>query len=101
MTARKVELDAPQRLLDIAGGSGAFTITLCRKYPELQATIVDYPAVTDVAHAIQSAGMKSSRQVSAFMLSVSEYEIPERSNSSMVTNTVEMMASLHPTLRHV
>jgi len=49
LTARKVELDAPQRLLDVAGGSGAFTITLCRKYPELHATIVDYPAVTDVA----------------------------------------------------
>ncbi len=49
LAARKVELDAPQRLLDVAGGSGAFTITLCRKYPELHATIVDYPAVTDVA----------------------------------------------------
>ncbi|MDK1032921.1 MAG: methyltransferase, partial [Planctomycetia bacterium] len=49
LMARKVELDAPQRLLDVAGGSGAFTITLCRKYPELHATILDYPAVVDVA----------------------------------------------------
>jgi len=49
LLARNVALDSPKRLLDVAGGSGAFTITLCEKYPELRATILDFPAVVDVA----------------------------------------------------
>lgn len=49
LTARRVEFDAPGRLLDIAGGSGAFTIALCQKYPNLHATILDFPAITPVA----------------------------------------------------
>ena len=49
LVSRKVKLDAPQQLLDVAGGSGAFTISLCRKYPKLRATILDFPAVTEVA----------------------------------------------------
>jgi SAM-dependent methyltransferase len=58
LLARSVSLDNPQRLLDVAGGSGAFTIALCRRYPELEAKILDFPAVIDVArHYIAEAGI--------------------------------------------
>ncbi len=46
---RMVDLSGATRLLDVAGGSGAFSITLCRRYPELHATILDLPTVASVA----------------------------------------------------
>ncbi len=38
-----------RRLLDVAGGTGAFSITLCHRNPALSATILDFPKVCDVA----------------------------------------------------
>jgi len=37
------------RLLDVGGGSGAFSIALCRRFPTLRATVLDFPAVVEVA----------------------------------------------------
>jgi acetylserotonin N-methyltransferase len=36
------------RLLDVAGGSGSFSIALARRHPMLQCTVLDLPAVCDV-----------------------------------------------------
>jgi ubiquinone/menaquinone biosynthesis C-methylase UbiE len=59
LLARKIDLEAPQTLLDVAGGSGAFTIALCRKHQNLRATIVDFPSVIDVArHYVAEAGLQ-------------------------------------------
>ena len=38
-----------RRLLDVAGGTGAFSITLCQANPALTATVLDYPNVCEVA----------------------------------------------------
>lgn len=58
LLARSVKLDRPKKLLDVAGGSGAFTIALCRRHPELASTIVDFPAVIDVAmEYVENAGL--------------------------------------------
>jgi 3-hydroxy-5-methyl-1-naphthoate 3-O-methyltransferase len=43
-----IDLDAATRLLDVGGGSGAFAIELCRRYPSLCATVVDLPHVIDM-----------------------------------------------------
>lgn len=57
--ARAVDLKGARRLLDVGGGSGAFSITLCRQFPELTATILDFPSVETAAAAfIQDAGMR-------------------------------------------
>ena len=37
------------RLLDVGGGSGAFSIALCRRFPTLRATVLDFPTVVEVA----------------------------------------------------
>src|SRR5262245_61354311 len=56
--ARIVDLKEARRLLDVGGGSGAFSITLCRRFPELRATILDFPAVQTVAAAfVHEAGL--------------------------------------------
>ena len=51
MLAKRVELSACRSLLDVAGGSGAFSITLCQRNPNLSATILDFPKVIDIAQS--------------------------------------------------
>jgi 2-hydroxy-4-(methylsulfanyl)butanoate S-methyltransferase len=56
--ATTIDLHRSRTLLDVAGGSGAFSITLCRHYPELAATIIDFPNVIEVARRfIADAGL--------------------------------------------
>jgi 3-hydroxy-5-methyl-1-naphthoate 3-O-methyltransferase len=43
------------RLLDVGGGSGAYDIELCRRYPHLRATVYDLPFVTEIAAAKAAA----------------------------------------------
>lgn len=47
--AERVDLTGAGRLLDVGGGSGAFSIALCGRNPELSATVLDFPAVIDIA----------------------------------------------------
>ena len=42
---RTVDLTGRKHLLDLGGGSGAYSITACEKYPELKATVLDLPPV--------------------------------------------------------
>ena len=46
--ARSVDLTHARRLLDIGGGTGAMTISLCKAYPELHSTIIDFPNVAEI-----------------------------------------------------
>lgn len=49
---------APCRLLDVGGGHCHYTITLCRRYPELRATVVDLePAVRIGRELVEQAGL--------------------------------------------
>ena len=38
-----------RRMLDVGGGSAAFDIVLCQRYPELRTTVYDLEFVTDIA----------------------------------------------------
>lgn len=49
MLARKLNLEGAKLLLDVGGGSGAFSIALCQRNPELTATVLDFPNVIAVA----------------------------------------------------
>jgi 2-hydroxy-4-(methylsulfanyl)butanoate S-methyltransferase len=58
LLSRVVDLSGCSRLLDVAGGTGAFSIVLCRLYPQLTSTILDFPTVTEVArHYVEEAGL--------------------------------------------
>lgn len=47
-----------RRLLDVGGGHGLYSLAFCRRYPGLQATLVDRPGALEVAReTIASAGM--------------------------------------------
>src|SRR5713101_8400444 len=58
--AGRVPLDECHTLLDVGGGSGAFSIALCQRNPSLTATILDFPSVGDTArHYVAEAGLAS------------------------------------------
>src|SRR5262249_2153677 len=58
VAAKLVDLSGCRRLLDVGGGTGAFSITLCRRDRELTATILDFPNVRPVAERyVQERGL--------------------------------------------
>jgi ubiquinone/menaquinone biosynthesis C-methylase UbiE len=59
--AKRIDLEGCRSLLDVAGGSGAFSITFCSLHPGLQATIIDFPAVVDVARRYVAEAELSAR----------------------------------------
>jgi 2-hydroxy-4-(methylsulfanyl)butanoate S-methyltransferase len=52
VVAKLVDLTGARRLLDVAGGSGAFSIALSQKTPELRCTIIDFPSVVAVGREL-------------------------------------------------
>ncbi|POF29809.1 methyltransferase [Roseibium marinum] len=46
--AKMVDLSTAKTLLDVGGGTGAFSISLCKAYPQLTSTILDFPNVASV-----------------------------------------------------
>lgn len=59
--AKRIDLRHCRTLLDVAGGSGAFSITLCRRYPDLHATLVDFPKVLETAREFVAASDMTGR----------------------------------------
>lgn len=56
--ARNLHLGGAATLLDVGGGTGAFAISLCKKNPELRATIVDFPNVATLGQEyVAQAGL--------------------------------------------
>ena len=49
LLARQVDLSGRRRLLDVGGGSGAFSLAFCRTNPALKATVLDFPNVVGYA----------------------------------------------------
>jgi predicted O-methyltransferase YrrM len=58
MMVNAVDLGDAKTLLDVAGGTGAYAIAFCAKYPDLDAIILDFPTVVKVAERyLAEAGM--------------------------------------------
>ncbi len=47
--AKRVNLNGHNRLLDVGGGSGAYSLAFCAANPRLSATILDFPQTIDTA----------------------------------------------------
>lgn len=58
MLANRLDLSGARSLLDVAGGTGAYSIAFCRQNQDLLAVILDFPTVIDVARDyVDAAGM--------------------------------------------
>jgi precorrin-6B methylase 2 len=59
MMADSIDLSGMKTLLDVAGGTGAYSMAFCGKYPELNACIIDFPSVVKTAEGfVNHAGMR-------------------------------------------
>jgi 2-hydroxy-4-(methylsulfanyl)butanoate S-methyltransferase len=60
LMAKRVDLGGRKRLLDVGGGSGAYSLAFCAANPQLSATILDFPQTIDTARRYaQEAGVAS------------------------------------------
>jgi SAM-dependent methyltransferase len=50
--AAMVPVENPRRLVDVAGGHGAFSMAMCRRHPGLHATVLDLPPSAAVGREI-------------------------------------------------
>jgi SAM-dependent methyltransferase len=50
--AALVPVEAPRRLVDVAGGHGGFAMAMCRRHPGLEATVLDLPPSAAVGREI-------------------------------------------------
>jgi SAM-dependent methyltransferase len=50
--AALVPVQHPRRLVDVAGGHGAFAMAMCRRHPDLRATVLDLPPSVAVGRGI-------------------------------------------------
>lgn len=58
VVAKLYDLSGARKLLDVGGGTGAFSIMMCRKWEDLQATILDFPNVAEVGEPfVNEAGL--------------------------------------------
>jgi len=56
--AKRIDLSDARSMLDVGGGSGAFSIMMCKRYPEMKSTILDFPHVCDVGREyVKEAGL--------------------------------------------
>ncbi len=56
--ADAVDLTGVRRIMDVGGGSGAVSIALCRRFPSLEAMVVDQePVAARAAEHIEQAGL--------------------------------------------
>jgi hypothetical protein len=49
LMAKRMSLAGRKRLLDVGGGSGAYTLAFCAANPQLRATILDFPQTVETA----------------------------------------------------
>jgi ubiquinone/menaquinone biosynthesis C-methylase UbiE len=74
--AALVPVSDPRRLVDVAGGHGAFAMAMCRRHPGLQATVLDLVPSVRVGEQIVAeqgfAGRISFREGDVFELGLGE-----------------------------
>ena len=64
--ARRFDFQPFHCLLDLGAGSGTYTIEILRRYPQLQAIVVDFPEVCRLAEeTIQQAGLAARVRIVA------------------------------------
>jgi len=61
MLAKRLDLKDRHKLLDVGGGSGAYSIAFCAANPGLQATILDFPQTVETAKRYARAAGLSDR----------------------------------------
>jgi 3-hydroxy-5-methyl-1-naphthoate 3-O-methyltransferase len=85
--AKKLDLSARKRLLDIAGGSGIYACSLCGHFPTLRATVLEKPPVdTITARAVGKRGF--SERVAVVASDMLSAPLPEGFDAHFFSNVL-------------
>ena len=105
--ARSQGHDLSRLNLDVGGGTGAFAITLCKAFPGLDATVVDFPNVaaigrkfvekaglSDRIHYIEGDGLKADwpRNQDVILMSYLLSGIPGETHDGMIKRAFDHLA---------
>ena len=63
LMSKRVDLSDRKQLLDVGGGSGAYSLAFCAANPRLKATIFDFPQTIEIARIAQGALSSKSRSL--------------------------------------
>jgi predicted O-methyltransferase YrrM len=82
---QKLPLNRSKTLLDIGGGLGAFSIAFCRRFPNLQATLVEHPRTVSFArHNVARAGL--SKRIRVAGVNFASHDLPRGFDAVFVSN---------------
>jgi SAM-dependent methyltransferase len=84
---KKFPLSGCRTLLDVGGGLGSFAVAFCRRYPRLQATLVEHPNILPLARrAIKDSGM--AKRVRVIGLDFLRSALPQGFDTVFVSNVL-------------
>ncbi|SDU38546.1 methyltransferase [Stappia sp. ES.058] len=105
--ARRVDLSSARTLLDVGGGTGAFAITLCQNFPELSATVVEFPNVAKLGRSfVDKAGLSERiayrdgnaletewpREQDAILMSYLLSGVPDHAHTGLIERAFDHLA---------
>jgi 3-hydroxy-5-methyl-1-naphthoate 3-O-methyltransferase len=87
--AAAVDLSGATRLMDVGGGSGAVSIALCRRFPHLEAVVVDQAAVVArAAEHIERAGLSPAGRVATKAANLFADPLPAGCDTAVLANVL-------------
>ena len=82
----------PRRLLDVGGGHGLYSIMLCKRYPDLSATVFDSPSPIEDAK-LNIASEKMASQISVQAGNFFEDDLGSGYDAALLFNIVHLFPS--------
>ena len=85
--AKKLSLKQSRFLLDVGGGLGTYAIAFCRRYPDLEATVVEHPKIAPLARrAIRKADM--AQRIRVVGIDIMRQPLPRGFDTALVSNVL-------------
>ena len=87
--AEAVDLSGSRRIMDVGGGSGAVSIALCRRFPHLEAVVVDQAAVVArAAEHIRAAQLSPGDRITTWDANFFADPLPAGCDTAVVANVL-------------
>jgi cyclopropane fatty-acyl-phospholipid synthase-like methyltransferase len=87
----RYDFSAVRTLVDVGGGAGGMAVTLSQAYPQLQATVVDLPAVTPLTHKLVAEAGAAER-VSVVAADVVREPVPGTYEVAVVRELLQVLS---------
>lgn len=85
----KIELpEGAQRMLDVGGSHGLYTVAFCRKYPDLHGTILDWPIGLEAAERTLEENPDVADQIDLVARDFEREELPKGYDFALLGNIV-------------